>query len=130
MSLAGPRCIPVCIAYLSEHLTYQNTQMPESGLLAERTFQSNMVRATISACQVNRATDRHLEILPVTLSAAKGLTRRTERSFASLRMTCPNTAQVLSREVLSPNVWATETVQTCMVYLPRGSPQLLLIGIV
>src|SRR6266446_1613631 len=98
MSLAGPRCIPVCIAYLSEHLTYQNTQMPESGLLAERTFQSNMVRATISACQVNRA---------------------TERSFASLRMTCPNTAQVLSREVLSPNVWATETVQTCMVYLPR-----------
>src|SRR6266436_4809249 len=76
MSLAGPRCIPVCIAYLSEHLTYQNTQMPESGLLAERAFQSNMVRANINACQVNRA---------------------------------------------------TETVQTCMDYPPRGSPQLLMI---
>ncbi len=30
---------------------------------------------------------RHLERMPVTLSAAKGLTRRTKRSFAALRMT-------------------------------------------
>src|SRR5258707_8129476 len=30
---------------------------------------------------------RHLEITPVTLSAAKGLARRTQRSFAALRMT-------------------------------------------
>src|SRR5437016_9083486 len=30
---------------------------------------------------------RHLEIMPVTLSAAKGLARGTERSFAPLRMT-------------------------------------------
>jgi len=30
---------------------------------------------------------RHVESMPVTLSAAKGLTRRTQRSFAALRMT-------------------------------------------
>jgi hypothetical protein len=30
---------------------------------------------------------RHLEIRPVTLSAAKGLARRAQRSFAALRMT-------------------------------------------
>src|SRR5260370_25180955 len=34
-----------------------------------------------------RREERHLEILPVTLSAAKGLARRTQRSFAALRMT-------------------------------------------
>jgi len=32
-------------------------------------------------------TPRYLEIMPVTLSAAKGLVRRMQRSFASLRMT-------------------------------------------
>src|SRR5712692_4119127 len=30
---------------------------------------------------------RYLELLPVTLSAARGLARRTQRSFAALRMT-------------------------------------------
>ena len=30
---------------------------------------------------------RHVEIMPVTLSAANGLARRTQRSFAALRMT-------------------------------------------
>src|SRR6266849_4996007 len=31
--------------------------------------------------------NRHLEIMPVTLSAAKGLAHRTKRSLAALRMT-------------------------------------------
>src|SRR6266852_3678048 len=34
-----------------------------------------------------RRRTRHLERMPVTLSAAKGLARRTQRSFAALRMT-------------------------------------------
>src|SRR5712692_8700922 len=38
-------------------------------------------------CQVYKRKVRHLEITPVTLSAAKGLARRTQRSFAALRMT-------------------------------------------
>src|SRR5260370_1655803 len=42
---------------------------------------------------------RHLERIPVTLSAAKGLARRTQRSFAALRMTgrIPLTRSLLSK---------------------------------
>ncbi|MFL5699051.1 MAG: hypothetical protein ACJ797_18360 [Ktedonobacteraceae bacterium] len=35
--------------------------------------------------------NKHLEIMPVTLSAAKGLACRTTRSFAALRMTVKGT---------------------------------------
>src|SRR5260370_19272280 len=38
-------------------------------------------------CQACEGHCRHLERRPVTLSAAKGLARRTKRSFAALRMT-------------------------------------------
>src|SRR5205823_13475894 len=40
----------------------------------------------------------------VTLSAAKGLARRTERSFAALRMTCRTPLKSSHRIVLSPNI--------------------------
>ncbi len=43
---------------------------------------------------------RHLEIMPVTLSAAKGLARGTQR-----RDDRQDTSQARSREVLSPNVY-------------------------
>ena len=55
---------------------------------------------------------RHLEIRPVTLSAAKGLARRTKRSFAALRMTARTPLKEFtlsgakgSREAFSPNVY-------------------------
>src|SRR5258708_10604180 len=55
---------------------------------------------------------RHLEILPVTLSATRSLAHRTQRSFAALRMTAAalrmtggTLLTVLSREVFSSNVW-------------------------
>ncbi len=42
---------------------------------------------------------RHVERMPVTLSAAKGLARRTQRSLAALRMTArtPLTASHISK---------------------------------
>src|SRR5258708_16189977 len=65
---------------------------------------------------------RHLEILPVTLSATRSLAHRTQRSFAALRMTAAalrmtggTLLTVLSREVFSSNVWG----QTPL--LPRGA---------
>src|SRR6266487_5308011 len=41
----------------------------------------------LDICQVVELTSRHLERMPVILSEAKDLARRTQRSFASLRMT-------------------------------------------
>jgi hypothetical protein len=43
--------------------------------------------------------------MPVTLSAAKGLARRTQRSLAARRRDNQDTSQVRSWEVLSPNVY-------------------------
>src|SRR5712692_5183512 len=50
----------------------------------------------------------------VTLSAAKGLARRTERSFAALRMTARTPLK--SAQVFSPNVWKpTGPVALCRI---------------
>jgi putative Mn2+ efflux pump MntP len=52
--------------------------------------------------QTQDKSGRHLEIMPVTLSAAKGLARRMQRSFAALRMTARTPLK--SAQVFSPNV--------------------------
>src|SRR5712691_4531053 len=66
--------------------------------------------------------------MPVTLSAAKGLARRTQRSFAARRRDSQDLSPVRSREVLSPNVWEhtrlEETVQHENILTHPGGPAL------
>ena len=57
----------------------------------------------MSGCQ-GKQHHRHLERMPVTLSAAQGLARLPPRSCA--QGDSQDTAHVRSREVFSPNVWS------------------------
>src|SRR5258708_6170089 len=50
--------------------------------------------------QLLKGNDEHLERMPVTLSAAKGLARRTQRSFAALRMTARTLLRMTARTLL------------------------------
>ena len=50
--------------------------------------------------QLLKGNDEHLERMPVTLSAAKGLARRTQRSFAALRMTARTLLRMTARTAL------------------------------
>src|SRR5713226_3728870 len=51
-------------------------------------FQAHVMIARLNeGCLVEDLNGGHVEIMPVTLSAAKGLARRAQRSFAALRMT-------------------------------------------
>jgi|GEM_PF-1839609 len=69
---------------------------------------------------MDEGTTKHWERRPVTLSAAKGLARRAQRSFAALRMTaraCPERSEgtpLKSAQVLSPNVWGTTSTRAIL----------------
>ena len=51
--------------------------------------------------QRKNESDRHLEITPVTLSAAKGLARRTKRSFAEFTLSEANGLRMTARTPLT-----------------------------
>src|SRR6266851_5086558 len=55
-------------------------------------------------CQGVIQSRRYLEIMPVTLSEAKGLARRAERSFASLRMTARTLSSPLPGSLISKHL--------------------------
>jgi len=61
---------------------------------------------------MDEGTTKHWERRPVTLSAAKGLARRAQRSFAALRMTARTPLK--SAQVLSPNVWGTTSTRAIL----------------
>jgi hypothetical protein len=61
---------------------------------------------------------RHVEIVPVILSAAKDLFVCQARSFAALRMTGrrQDTSQVFSRKASSPHIWLNSTILDSQAY--------------
>ena len=86
--------------YVLEHLLYLYLNVPEHvghaelmhqriSLLASSHFTINLQYTKKASTERHCMRVRHLEIMAVTLSAAKGLVRRTKRSFAALRMTKP-----------------------------------------
>src|SRR6266699_531089 len=84
-------------------------------LCSRAMYQYTVEKVTSQGCLM---VTRHLEIAPVTLSAAKDLTRWTQRSFAALRMTARIPLTVLSREVFSPNVWTVTISEKTFEILP------------
>src|SRR6266481_3708251 len=87
------------------------TPIPEIAIV-EQAGQLQVGQVRVEQPHERAGQARHLEILAVILSAAKGLARRTQRSFAALRMTAAalrmtggTLLTVLSREVFSSNVW-------------------------
>jgi len=57
------------------------------------------------ACQENYAVLRHLELMPVILSAAKDLASLPKRSKARAQDDRPDPSQARSREAFSPNAY-------------------------
>src|SRR2546423_487544 len=83
----------------------RNERQTSSRRLANRYARLYTERTIGSAsCQAIPIVYRHLEIMPVTLSAAKGLARRRKRSLAARRRDSQDTSQARSREALSPSI--------------------------
>src|SRR6266852_3683405 len=60
--------------------------------------------------RVSRSRSRHLERMPVTLSASFGSGSTDAEILRCAQDDSQDTAQVLSREVLSPNVWMCRAI--------------------
>ena len=75
-------------------------------------------------CQPRYRVSRHLEIMPVILSAAKGLARRTKRSFAALRMTARTPLKSAHGKLSLQNAYRVRGLWALFVALLRACTQL------
>src|SRR5260370_5062509 len=86
----------------------------------------------VRCCQPSSPKKRHLEIIPVILSAAKDLCGRLARSFAALRMTGRTSLTFahgksslqMSAQIISWILHLTNLVSKCKMHIDANQPSL------